>query len=97
MKIKYLELARLEFHDSISFYENEQKGLGRKFELDIKFSINRIQNFSTVYLKVQEDVRKCVLHKFPFNILYSIEKDHILIIAIAHHHREPDYWVERVS
>jgi hypothetical protein len=35
MKIKYLTLAKLEFHDAISHYEEEQKGLGRKFENDV--------------------------------------------------------------
>jgi len=96
MKIKYLKLAKLEFHDAISYYEMEQKGLGRKFELDIKYSINRIKRFPNAYVKIQDEIRKCVLHKFPFNIVYSIEENHIIIIAIAHHHRIPDYWVDRI-
>lgn len=96
MKIKYLKLAKLEFHDAISHYESEQIGLGRKFELEIKSSINRIKRFPTAYVKIQDEVRKCVLHKFPFNILYSIEEDYIVIIAISHHHRKPDYWVNRL-
>lgn len=72
MKIEYLKLAHFEFHDSISYYESEQKGLGKKFESDIKSSINRIKKFPTTYVKVKDEVRKCVLHKFPFNILYSL-------------------------
>jgi len=97
MKIEYLKLAKLEFHDAISYYETEQKDLGKKFESNIKSSINRIKRFPTAYVKIQDEVRKCVLHKFPFNIMYSIEENHIVIIAIAHHHRKPDYWIERIE
>jgi len=32
-------------------------------------------------------------YKFPYKLLYSVEKDHVLVIAIAHQHRKPDYWI----
>ncbi|MEW6501172.1 MAG: hypothetical protein AB1456_06765 [Thermodesulfobacteriota bacterium] len=38
-------------------------------------------------------MRKTFVHRFPYKILYSIEPDHLFIIAIAHQHRKPDYWV----
>jgi hypothetical protein len=41
------------------------------------------------------EIRKCLLHKFPYKLLYSIEADHILILAVAHQHREPEYWTDR--
>jgi hypothetical protein len=28
-------------------------------------------------------------------MLYSIEEGHIFVIAVAHQHRKPDYWIER--
>ena len=37
------------------------------------------------------------LRKFRFSLLYSIEKDSLLILAVAHHSRRPRYWVHRVS
>lgn len=49
-----------------------------------------------MFVKVKKDIRKCIVNKFPFNILYSIEGDYILVIAIAHHHRSPDYWIDRI-
>ena len=96
MKIKYLNLARLEFHESIAFYESEQKGLGEKFENEIKSTISRIKQSPKMYPNINIQVKKCIVNKFPFNILYSIEKGYILIIAVAHHHREPDYWIDRI-
>ena len=96
MNINYLKLAKLEFHDSIKYYEQQEKDLGKKLSDDIQASINRIKNFPNSYQKVSNQIRRCTLHRFPYNILYLFEEDTILIIAIAHQHRIPDYWVDRV-
>lgn len=39
--------------------------------------------------------RRCLLQKFPYAIIYSIEPDHIHIIAVAHTKRKPGYWLIR--
>ncbi len=35
-----------------------------------------------------------LLHKFPYKLLYALEHDHIVVIAVAHQHRKPDYWAD---
>lgn len=97
MNINYLKLAKLEFHASITYYEQQEKGLGKRFQNDIQASINRIKNFPNSYQKVSNQIRRCTLHRFPYNILYLFEEDTILIVAIAHQHRVPEYWIERVQ
>lgn len=97
MNILFLELAEQEFYDSQDYYEEQQLNLGVKFKQEIYNTLNRIQKFPNMYVEVRKDIRKCVVNKFPFNLLYSIEENHILIIAIAHHHRKPDYWIDRIN
>jgi hypothetical protein len=41
------------------------------------------------------DIRRITLTRFPYKLLYSIEPDCLYVIAIAHQHRKPDYWVGR--
>jgi hypothetical protein len=43
--------------------------------------------------------RRCLIAKFPYGVIYhySPEQDEIVIVAIAHLHRRPDYWVSRES
>ncbi|MGP2657516.1 hypothetical protein ACOJTA_10780 [Malaciobacter sp. WC5094] len=96
MDIKYLKLAKLEFDDSKSYYELQQKGLRKSFENEVRNSINRIKRFPNSYQKIFNEIRRCTLHKFPHNKLYIQQKYYILIIAIAHQHRKPDYWVSRL-
>jgi hypothetical protein len=97
MKIKYLKLAKIEFDDAIKFYNTQQMNLGKYFQTDIKKSISRIKEFPYAYIELKHKIRRCVIHKFPYSILYSINKGTILIIAIANQHREPDYWVNRIN
>jgi len=43
------------------------------------------------------DVRRCVLRQFPYTLRYAVRSDVIVVIAVSHQHRAPDYWVDRVS
>ena len=95
MKVIFLTLAKMELNDAAFYYELEQKGLGNKFKEEIKKSVLRIVRFPKSWSLVKREIRKYLSHKFPYKILYSIEQDCILIIAVAHQHRKPDYWIDR--
>ena len=43
------------------------------------------------------DIRRLTLSRFPYKLLYSVESDHLYIVAVAHQHREPTYWIDRTS
>lgn len=97
MKVRFLEVARQELDDACDYYELEFEGLGRRFKEDVRRSLKRISRHPFAWSIELEDVRKCLLHKFPYKLLYSVESDCILIIAVAHQHREPEYWLGRES
>lgn len=92
MKVVFSKYAKLELEDAVRFYNLQHAGLGKKFEVEVKKAALRIAKYPTAWSNESGEVRKCLLHKFP---LYSIENDHILVIAVAHQHRKPNYWVER--
>ncbi|HED00598.1 MAG TPA: type II toxin-antitoxin system RelE/ParE family toxin [Proteobacteria bacterium] len=95
MKVVFTRYAKLELQNAIAFYELELPGLGRQFKEEVKKAISRIIAYPQAWSIERGEVRKCLLHRFPYKIMYSLEKDHILIIAIAHQHRMPHYWVDR--
>ena len=95
MKVIFDELAQEEFNDAIEYYEFEVEGLGKKFKEEIKRAFRIIKRFPKIGVVDEGDIRIYILHKFPYKILYSIEKDYIYIIAIAHMHREPNYWLKK--
>lgn len=97
MKIEFLPEAKAELDDAIEYYELQVKGLGATFKSIAKSTVKRIATFPTAWTEIRPNIRRCIMHKFPYNVLYSIEKETILIIAISHHHRYPNYWDNRVK
>lgn len=97
MKVIFNELAKYEFEDAIEFYELEHSELGGRFKEEIKKSIKRIIEYPNAWPVEREEIRKYLVHNFPYKVLYSIERDHIYIIAVAHQHRKPNYWIDRMD
>ncbi len=95
MKVIFSKCAKQELDDATRYYEIEYEGLGKRFREEVRKAAKRISEYPEAWSVERGEVRKCILHKFPYKLLYAIEKDHIFIIAVAHQHRKPDYWVER--
>ena len=95
MKVIFSELAKLELDDACSFYDLQVPGLGSKFKDEVGKAARRIAEFPTAWSIERGEIRKGLLHMFPYKLLYSIEKDHVFIIAVAHQHRRPTYWQRR--
>ncbi len=96
MKVVLTRLAKLELEEAESYYEIEVEGLGSRFREEVKRSLNRIKEYPLAWAVERGDIRKYLLHRFPYKILYSVESDTIIVIAIAQLHRRPDYWIDRM-
>ncbi|MCK4506581.1 MAG: type II toxin-antitoxin system RelE/ParE family toxin [Candidatus Aegiribacteria sp.] len=77
MKIIFSTYARLELEDAIHFYDLEYKGLGQQFKTEVRKAASRISEYPEAWAIDRGDIRKCLLHKFPYKLLYSIEKHHV--------------------
>lgn len=88
--------ARNEYREAATFYEKSRPGLGALFTLEIEATIERILESPNRWLAIERDVRRCLSHTFPYGILYTIEDDSILIVAVMHLRRRPGYWLARL-
>jgi len=95
VRIEFLEIAKQEFDDAVAYYENESEGLGERFKIEIRSSIDRISDFPMLYPTFMNDIRKCICHTFPYTIFYTIKNETIYIYAIANHHQDPLRYIER--
>jgi len=89
--------ARLEYREAAAFYESRRPGLGAAFTREVEAAINRILEAPDRWRTIEQDVRRCLTHTFPYGILYTVEEDSILIVAVAHGSRKPGYWRERLN
>ncbi len=92
---KFHPAARQELREAIAFYDGRAIGLGQQFLDEVEFAIRRIREVPTTWPKLSQTVRRCVLHRFPYSVLYRESKGGIEIVAIMHQRRHPDTWKGR--
>jgi plasmid stabilization system protein ParE len=95
MNVIFIEEAKLEIDDTVLFYELEQKNLGLLFKKELKRLIDIIVDYPEIGSNENYNLKSLLLHKFPYKVIYSVNNDQILILAIAHQHRKPEYWADR--
>ncbi|MBL1214721.1 MAG: type II toxin-antitoxin system RelE/ParE family toxin [Ignavibacteriae bacterium] len=95
MKVKFLEPAVIEYQEAIDFYKLQTEGLEKRFISEIDKSISIIQNYPESFPEYTNHTRKAVVNIFPYNLIYSVVNEDIIILAVAHQHRKPNYWTNR--
>ena len=88
--------AEVEFTEAIEYYEEKELGLGYDFAVEVYSTIERTMAFPKAWPVIEEDIRRSLIRRFPYGILYSEEKEGIYIMAVMHLHRNPEYWKHRI-
>jgi ParE toxin of type II toxin-antitoxin system, parDE len=95
-RVLFHKLAKEEFFQARDFYDELIFGLGKTFVLEIERCLNIIKRNPLAYPQIRENIRKAVIIKFPYSILYRIEKQNVYILAVMHQKRKPQYWSNRI-
>jgi plasmid stabilization system protein ParE len=95
MRVRLHPEAENEMIEAAAYYEAQQADLGKRFLAAVQDAINSIQINPRLYPVVDLDVRRCLAKVFPFGVLFRIRPDEIVIVAVMHLARHPDYWKHR--
>lgn len=95
MTVRFIESAETELDEAIAYYDSKDLGLGSAFLLEVLTATDRISRYPDAWQHLDKDIRRCRLARFPYGLIYAEEAGDILILAVAHLHRKPDYWRDR--
>lgn len=87
--------AEAEFNKAIDYYEQIEPGLGLDFTIEVYSAIQRSVAFPKAWPVLDSDIRRSLVRRFPFGILYSVESEGVFVVAVMHLHRMPGYWKHR--
>ena len=87
--------AEAEFNKAIDYYEEIESGLGFDFAIEVYSAIQRSHTFPKAWPIIEGNIRRSLVRRFPFGILYSEEAEGIFIAAVMNLHRHPEYWKGR--
>lgn len=97
MNVRFLAPARTEFRRAVEYYEAQRPGLGAAFREEVYSAVERIEKMPDAWRPLSKNTRRHRIQKFPYGVIYAVVQGEIVIVAIAHAHREPEYWQSRLS
>ena len=96
MEIRLLSAAQRDLDESYLYYEVQLQHLGVEFLQEILQTFKRIKLNPDAWSPFSERTRRCLVNRFPYGVIYQVRENEILIIAISHLHRNPEFWKERL-
>ncbi len=87
--------ALAEAGEAVLHYNAISPDLARSFADRIDSTVARICDAPESFREFRPGIRQATVPRFPFAILYAIEPSGILIVAVRHLSRDPDYWSHR--
>jgi len=94
-RISFHRLAERELNDALHYYEFESPGLGAAFLDAVEKACVSIQEHPDSGIIVLGNIRRRLIRRFPYALLYSIRSNRIRVLAVMNLKRRPMYWAAR--
>lgn len=88
--------AQAEFIGAARYFEAEAENLGVDFVDFVQRASLRLVEFPESGRRAGRRLRRVVVPRFLYVLLYRVERERIFIVAVAHPRRRPGYWRSRL-
>jgi hypothetical protein len=87
-----------ELAEASDWYDKEQPGLGRELILEIDRVLTLVADgrLPTLPHPTVREVRRVMLKRFPFWLVLLESESEVVVVAVAHMKRRPEYWLGRL-
>jgi plasmid stabilization system protein ParE len=85
-------LAEADLEQAANWYDEEQAGLGSRFLSDVDQVFERIRERPQQFPAVSGDIRRALLHTFPYAVYFRETDETIRVLAVLHLRRRPGLW-----
>lgn len=87
--------AEAELAEAFDWYEEQLPGLGSEFLISVDAAVHAVTRNPLQFAKIHKNIRRTLLHRFPYGIFYLVEKNRIAVLAFFHVKRNPKRWQKR--
>jgi len=97
-----LDPAREEAADAAEYRERRNPGSGETFQVAVNRAIDSVLEMPNSWKAYPDWEREPVVRmrsvgKFGYDIIYFIDKQTVVIVAVAYEGRRPMYWSDRIQ
>jgi len=95
--LRSIQAASAEFEAAVRWYEERRRGLGVEFFDAVSITTALIAERPEIGTVIGGggSTRRVVVSRFPYQVVYHLSPTDIVIVAVAHLKRRPDYWKNR--
>jgi hypothetical protein len=97
MRVRFLDAAKADVVDAALYYERQRSGLGVEFSLEVDRRAADIEQFPFASAILDGSIRILMTRRFPYGLMYQVDAQDAVVIAVVHLHREPRHWLNRVQ
>jgi len=94
--VRFLQPAEMEMLDAAAYYELQAAGLGGDFLDKIASCVADIGESPERWPFIAPGIRRRMVHRFPYALLYRVDAEDVIVLAVMHLHRHPAYWMGRI-
>ena len=84
MNVVFLSVAVMELTDAVAYDNQQSEGLGYQFAVEVQKTLDRIAEFPDAWPVLSQRTRRCRLRRFPYGVIYHVQRDTLLVIAVMH-------------
>jgi plasmid stabilization system protein ParE len=81
--------------EAVAWYLERGRGLASDFLEVLDATVARVEDNPFQYQEVHKGIRKALMPRFPYSILFRVTDDEIVILACFHARRDPRRWQSR--
>jgi plasmid stabilization system protein ParE len=93
--VRFLLPAEVEVVQAAAYYETQVEGLGNAFLAKVESAVRDVAQRPSAWPVLRSEIRKRLVHRFPYAVLYRVDTDAVVIVADMHQRRRPEYWIGR--
>jgi plasmid stabilization system protein ParE len=87
--------AEAEAEEARQWYAEKNPAAAKRFVAALRAAIQLVADDPERWVEFQVGVRRVLLKKFPYAVVYTVEPTRILVLAVMHFSRHPAYWLGR--
>ncbi|MDO9225131.1 MAG: type II toxin-antitoxin system RelE/ParE family toxin [Pseudomonadota bacterium] len=92
-----LSVAGKEMAEAMAWYRERSPRAAEGLWLKVLEARRSMALFPLAAPLISENVRRFILSGYPYDLIYAVRVEEIAILAVAHHSRQPGYWLERLE
>ena len=96
MRAIFLAPAEEEMLEAARYDESQAQGLGWAFLAEVRRTVDHRAENPQAGTVVRGEIRRRLVRRFPFGVLYRLDPHEIIVMAVMHLRRRPGYWADRV-